>query len=77
VWALAHLHELWPAEVAHVFVFTWEKRRLAAPDWAERFGLRREDGSFTASWYGMLRFAGTARMAGSRVHRPRRRPRRA
>jgi hypothetical protein len=69
VWALDHLHDLWPAEVAHVFVFTWEKRRLSSPDWAERFGLRREDGGFTASWYGMLRF--------TRAHRRPRTPQRA
>jgi hypothetical protein len=67
VWALEHLHALWPDEVAHVFVFTWEKRMLASPDWAERFGLRREDGGFTASWHAMLQFT-----SGHEGRRPRR-----
>jgi hypothetical protein len=56
LWALEYLRRDWSAEVEHVFVFTWERRGGDSADWRERFGLRREDGSFTPAWYGLERF---------------------
>jgi hypothetical protein len=57
LWALEHLSREWSAEVEHVFVFTWERRADSSQDWRGRFGLRREDGSFTPAWYGLEQFA--------------------
>jgi hypothetical protein len=56
LWALEHLSRQWSAEVEHVFVFTWERRAGSSHDWRTRFGLRREDGSFTPAWYGLEQF---------------------